>query len=216
MKVSSERRFKWKVLEWSFASVVMFFLLVFVVPLLDASQSEARITEEALEILQQSNVQFERNDSSHVVGVQMPFGRMTDEHLRLVASIQSLESLDMWGSGGFDNRGLHELAALPNLKRLILSEQTVTDDVLVALSSIDTLEELILYESEVTDKGVASLVALQNLKTLSLEGSQVTDSCVDVLSQLPNLQRVILAKTDITEEGVRRLRARVPNCCVLF
>lgn len=79
--------------------------------------------------------------------------------LRVIARRDSIQGLNLHDAGVTD-RGLQELARMPNLKNLELAySMGVTDDGLVHLASIRSLKVLGLQDTGVTEQGVKRLQA---------------------------------------------------------
>lgn len=122
-----------------------------------------------------------------VTGVQLLATPATDDDLRLLANV-------------------------PTVERINLSRTEVTDAGLRHLRACPRLTFLSLENTAVTDDGAAQLAALQNLEGLSLSGTQITDAGLVQLAKLPNLKELWLRKTTITNEGYMSLRAALPEC----
>ncbi len=60
------------------------------------------------------------------------------------------------------------------LQRLGLGDTQITDDGLVELSRVKSLEAICLNNSAVSDKGLAKLKSLPGLKVIQFEGTKIT------------------------------------------
>ncbi len=94
----------------------------------------------------------------------------------------SLKWLDLAGTAVSD-RGLAEVAQMPNLTRLHLERTAVTDSGLSALASLDSLEYLNLYGTGITDSGLEHLQKLPNLKQLYLWQTKVSPEAATNFAQ---------------------------------
>jgi hypothetical protein len=99
-----------------------------------------------------------------------------------------------------------------NLVRL----KTVTDDTVSHLVCFHTIKVLILQGTNVTDDGVDRLADLLLLECLTLADTEVTDACLDVLARMDNLRFLDIHGTKVHEAGAKALKARIPNCRILW
>lgn len=74
---------------------------------------------------------------------------------------------------------LGELAALPKLTALYVSNENITDAGMEHLAHMAQLEVLDLRGTSITDRGLQRLESLANLKVLCLANTQVTDGGVE-------------------------------------
>jgi hypothetical protein len=71
---------------------------------------------------------------------------------------------------------------LRNLRELSIGDMPWTEDAMLALSRIESLEYLTLYRIQVTDRGVQALSNLTHLKCLHLQGCEgITSEQLDKL-----------------------------------
>lgn len=82
----------------------------------------------------------------------------TDEHLKLLASLESVQDLDLGGTRITDE-GLRSLRSLTNLQRLALEDTHITDTGLIHLRQLKHLGLLTLQGTPVTPAGIAELQA---------------------------------------------------------
>jgi len=122
-----------------------------------------------------------------VIGVQLQDTPATDDDLRLLADLPSIEQVWLSRTKVTD-KGLAHLAACPNLKLVILGDTAVTD------------------------AGAAHLAKLTMLESLSLSGTKITDAGLVNLAKLTNLKELWLRNTPITDAGYRQLQSALPNC----
>jgi hypothetical protein len=121
----------------------------------------------------------------------------------LVTNAQSyITNDDMMLIGRFD-----ELAQLS-----INFQETVTDEGLQYIESLQNLSELSLSETKITDKGLSYLMSMKVLESLDLSNTEITDSGLERLTNLNKLQRLILSGTKVTDAGVSKLQKALPNC----
>lgn len=121
-------------------------------------------------------------------------------------------------SANFVNVKIFEPALLDNLAeigpqvvRLRLTDQPVTDADLKRLTVLKNLTRLNLEHTRITDTGLRDLLVLPNLEQLNLYGTAVTDSGLDALARYPNLKVVYLWQTQTTPAGIQRLQKARPD-----
>ena len=117
-------------------------------------------------------------------------------------------------SPDFSDEDLMHLAELTTLEFLHLSGTQVTDSGLVHLKRLTNLQVLRLGETQVTDAGLVHLKGLTNLEGLDLSFTQVTDAGLEHVEALTNLEYLFLHGTPVTDEGVENLRRALPNCYI--
>lgn len=104
------------------------------------------------------------------------------------------------------NDGLKELKAFPNLKSLtIFFCEQITDEGMVHVKELKSLDSLGLGNTSVTDDGLAELKDLKGLKVLRLAGCiRMTDKATETIKGFTDLEELTLPST-ISEVGVKRL-----------
>lgn len=107
---------------------------------------------------------------------------------------------------------LSQLGLLSSVEDLRLYDTQVTDAGLGYLRGLTNLERLILCNTHVTDAGLVHLRKLTKLKDLSLVRTGVTDAGIEHLKGLSNLDLLELDGTKTTEEGRASLRRALPGC----
>jgi len=122
-----------------------------------------------------------------VTGVQLAFTDATDDDLRYLADLPTVERIWLTQTKVTD-RGMRRLLACPNLKILGLNHTAITDH------------------------GIAQIVASQELKYLSLDGTKISDASLGHLAKLTKLEYLSLRDTAITKAGYRQLQAALPEC----
>ncbi|MCA9819041.1 MAG: hypothetical protein KC652_28315, partial [Cyanobacteria bacterium HKST-UBA01] len=109
--------------------------------------------------------------------------------------------------GPLTKAGLTNLAALPRLEILRLSECNLNDDCIKELSKLKNLEALdIDYNKAVTDVGIESLSRSKSkISSLSLKNLSITDEAIKTLSKRPELKELRLNNTAITDKALKYL-----------
>lgn len=99
-----------------------------------------------------------------------------------------------------------ELAKLPALTKLDLSETRITDRGLLDLKTASNLTDLNLYYAElVSDQGIAVVKSLPHLKRLNLRGTKITDSTLQLLNHLTALESLDIGYAQVTDSGIAQL-----------
>jgi uncharacterized membrane protein len=99
----------------------------------------------------------------------------------------------------------------PQLVRLRLTNQPVSDADVQRLTSFKNLTRLNLENTRITDAALVTLSTLPNLEQLNLYGTSVTDAGLDALVRYPNLRVVYLWQTQATANGIQRLQKARPS-----
>jgi hypothetical protein len=94
---------------------------------------------------------------------------------------------------------------LTTVRRLTLSNQTVTDADLMCLRPLSRLETLHLDGTSVTGEGLDQLQTFRSLRDLTLWGTALTDAGLRRLSQMHGLVWLRLSLTNVGDDGLRYL-----------
>ena len=151
--------------------------------------------------------------------------RLTDEGLRLLGALESLETLDLYGNPAmtddglaglrslhslrslrlgnpFSDRGMTHLAALPSLRVLQLTTHNVTEEGLRRLSQSTSLEQL--FVPGATDQGIAHLATMPQLKAIRIIRGDLTDATLARIAAMPEIEYLDLPD-GFTDAGIRHL-----------
>lgn len=84
-------------------------------------------------------------------------------------------------------------------------QPAVEDAELKAIEGLTNLRRLVLYGSNVTDKGCASIATISSLRELELSQTQVSDRGLDELGKLPEIEKVFLRNIgpSVTDDAVK-------------
>lgn len=111
--------------------------------------------------------------------------------------------------------GDEQLASLADVGESIielnLSGTMVTDAGMAKLAGMPNLKKLRLNDTAVTDEGLAQLKGLPQLEFLVLFGTQVTDAGMAHLKEISSLKKVFVGGTGVTEAGVTALQEGLPE-----
>jgi beta-lactamase regulating signal transducer with metallopeptidase domain/Leucine-rich repeat (LRR) protein len=140
-----------------------------------------------------------------------------DELLAKLKTLAKLRELEIEATKTITPQGLAHLAELPALEKLKLyavneGDDRLGDAALKAAAQIQTLRDISVEESGVTDDGARALEGMSQLTALSLRGNSLTDAGLKYLAGLTNLQQLDLSQTmwvrshmEITDEGLANL-----------
>ncbi len=102
---------------------------------------------------------------------------------------------------------LVHLERLTGLKHLCLGwNMNISDEGLVHLQGLSSLEELWLTDTQVTDAGLVHLKELTSLQHIGLDGTRITDEGLVHLRSLPALRILWMANTKVTDAGLAHLK----------
>ena len=140
----------------------------------------------------------------------------TDTQLDQLRSVPGLERLDLAGTHVSD-AGVERLTNFAALQDLSLARTSITDASLKPIGSV-RLRVLDLSNTKITDVGVKHLARRygtgDSLTDLNLAGTSITDSCVSSLASMPRLVRLVVTETKLSEEAVKQLQVALPKCQV--
>ena len=81
-------------------------------------------------------------------------------------------------------------------------------------AELQSLTDLTLAETKITDANLKEVVKLQNLTYLNLYDTQITDAGLKEVAKLQNLKKLYLPATQATKAGVAELKKALPNCYI--
>lgn len=128
---------------------------------------------------------------------------LNDRHLAVLSKLSRLTSLQLgnvnsnvWGPvpppNEFTSAGLRQLASLPRLKWLSLSNLCIDSADLEPILALKNLEFLMLDGSLLTNEDVAKFAPLTRLSGLDLSHSQVNEDALPKLRKLKSLEWVCI------------------------
>lgn len=128
--------------------------------------------------------------------------------LRRVAGLSRLRKLDVSNSS-ISNEGLKQLVALPRLEELSLAGSAIGDDELRTLKGFTQLRILDLGNSGIGGRDLKRLHGLPQLQELRLAGLRGSDAGLKYLKGLTQLEKLDLSDSDVTDAGLRHLEGLV-------
>lgn len=125
--------------------------------------------------------------------------------LNQLKNARTITSLSL-AETGIDDETIAVLNKTPSLQSLNISGcRKLTDQGLSTLALNETLETLILKDTQVGEQTLATLVAYPKLTRLDLSVTGVTDQQMTYLAFIPGLERLSLDETEISSVGVEEL-----------
>jgi hypothetical protein len=80
------------------------------------------------------------------------------------------------------------------------------------IAECDSLQGLNLHNTTVTDRCLQVLARMPNLIHLDVSTNPITDDGPVYFTTMSSLKKLNLADTQVTENGIRKLRAALPDC----
>lgn len=164
----------------------------------------------AIEALERHGIDVNRYGERLIVSnSSMGFVAATDDDLRLISALPTVESICLQNASLVTSDGLRSLSGLKTLERLDLAYSQVGDDGLRHLSGLTQLQYVGLLGSEVQGDGLGSLAGLPHLRSLSLAQSPVRQG----LDRLTNrsLTDLALSGTQIDDRALTAIAANLPE-----
>jgi ankyrin repeat protein len=136
-------------------------------------------------------------------------GLMTDEVLARVAELDHVTALSLGGSRELSDEGLLQLARMPQLEYLNLSEYPggkLTDRGLEVLRHLPNLRRFeTTWQAGITDAGAANLRYCGRLEAVDLMGSPTGDGAIEALQGKPHLRSFSTGRL-VTDVGLPLLQ----------
>lgn len=180
-----------------------------VLTMVNCFKSKVPVTDETIKHL----VDAHGRTSEYLVYLNLYGANLTDESLKIIARIPSLESLNLNNvSGDMTSQGISSMVeSLPNLTTLGLSDSRITNEGLKPVGSLKNLDQLVLAGTDIGDQGLVHLKNLKNMETMNLRGTKVTDEGLIHLTALPKLKHLTLSATEITGAGAVEYLKKLTN-----
>ena len=128
-----------------------------------------------------------------------------DDDLEIISRLDQITSLNLDGSKRLTDKGLRNLARMPQLEELTLGGQ-IADGSLEVLSLLRELRVFRMYwQTNITDRGVANLKSCDKLEEVELLGCTVGDGALAALAGKPKLRRFQTGR-NVSDEGLGLLQ----------
>ncbi len=179
-----------------------------------AAQAAPADDAQAVAVLQAAGARFDYNDQGRIRAVELIKSKITDDDLKCLARLPSLEILEI-GGGKVTDAGTVHLEGLVQLQKLYLHDLPLTDAALRHLARLPNLRVLSLQRTRVTGKGLVHFKGHKNLNVINLSFTKADDTALAAMKHIPNLDTIAVEATLVTGDGLRHLnrlaRLRVLN-----
>lgn len=109
-----------------------------------------------------------------------------------------------------------DLLELTHLGSLNLREARITDESLVHIEKLHSLQDLNLSSTKISDVGLKRLSSLKGLQVLDLRGTNITNDGVAALTKLRSLRNLDVGETKITFMGAQALKKALPETDLIW
>lgn len=119
-------------------------------------------------------------------------GVVTDEAMAKIAGLDFVTGLNLGGPRELSDDGLLQLARMPQLERLELSDPQgkITDRGLEVLRHLPNLRNFdIGWQTGITDRGIANLRFCERIEGVNVMGTRTGDGAIEALQGKANLRR---------------------------
>ncbi|MDZ4832614.1 MAG: hypothetical protein SGJ27_02315 [Candidatus Melainabacteria bacterium] len=141
--------------------------------------------------------------------------RLPDHTLSTVIKIKSLHEVGFAVCENLKHEQLSQLSKLPNLQKVRLCTQDITNADCLTISRLSNLQELDLINNKISTTGVEHLVKLP-LTRLTLSGNPISDKALNALSRVKTLKLLMVANCpQLTEEAKIAFQKALPKCQLL-
>jgi serine/threonine protein kinase len=101
------------------------------------------------------------------------------------------------------------------LHRLWLSDDGLTDEDMLLISKIVSLQDILLDSNSITVEGLKSLSTLPNLEVLSVASMKFTPQCIETMSHFRHLHRLRMSVMEWPSLDQLRLKKALPKDCII-
>jgi hypothetical protein len=169
-----------------------------------AQSGKLESEERAIAALTELNVPLGRDPSGHVQWIEAVNGELTDEAMRHLPSITTLEWLEI-GGGKVTAAGTAFLKGCTALKRLYLHDVSLADDTMEWLAGL-RLQALSLQRTGIAGKALQQLKSTGSLIVLNLSENGIIDEDLSQVARCTALEVLALQDTKVTGAGLARLK----------
>jgi len=123
------------------------------------------------------------------------------DSLSKVSSLAKLEYLDLEGTLS-DDKLVHLLTLLPNLKLLNMCDSKISDMCGDYISKVSALREINIAKCHLSDAFFIRLVSNEAVESINANFTSITDVGISYLSQLSGIKVLELSNTQLTDKGM--------------
>ena len=127
---------------------------------------------------------------------------LTDRSVEILAALQNLEELRIYGNGDFSDEFVRKIAAFSKLEALTLSSRRFSDQALEAIAANPRLKKLELRSPQFTDSGVQALGRMHTLEELEIDSPQLTQKALHAVAALSRLKVLEFPIKEVDREAL--------------
>ncbi|MFO1484228.1 MAG: protein kinase [Verrucomicrobiaceae bacterium] len=131
---------------------------------------------------------------------------LTDGVLTHIAQLKKLDYLAVQYAKNFTGRGFDKIAGINSLTNVELMGSEITDEGLRAIASCKKLQVIHLTSPKITTGGYTALANMKSLVSLNVSGGVFDDEAAGIIASMPNLTALDLGGTKITDAGLSKLK----------
>ncbi len=165
---------------------------------------ENQLQQATIQRLRRFGARITKKDGK-VTEILLANSLITDAAMAGIESIDSLESLTVFGCVNVTDVTFARLKKLPHLKVLNIAPSNITDAGVEHLKGLKDLWFLSLNGTKVTDAGLKHLIDNSKIRVLYLNGTKITDEGLVFLEQMQDMQSLDLGETAVTDAGLAHL-----------
>jgi beta-lactamase regulating signal transducer with metallopeptidase domain len=145
----------------------------------------------------------------HLRSLVIAHEQVTDSGMRQVCALSELESLTLQDARRLTGAGVAELAKLPRLRRLQISNAKFDDEAFEELRAAPHLDNLTIDGTNLSEKAIEIASHMPNLRSLSinLPNRLIGRDALSSLHVLPKLKHLSLTCFAIPDEGLLSMRS---------
>jgi RNA polymerase sigma factor (sigma-70 family) len=136
--------------------------------------------------------------------LQLGGRKITDAELKKIAVLSNVRLLNL-GGAKITDEGVKELQRMPKLEDVWLAGTAITTEGLKHVSKAKSLKVAGFYNTNVDDLGVAALAPLADFESLALDKTRITDRALIHLAAFPKLKKLTLGQSKISNDGLKAL-----------
>ncbi|MBL9176471.1 MAG: protein kinase [Verrucomicrobiaceae bacterium] len=133
-------------------------------------------------------------------------GGLTDGVLAHVAGLRKLDYLAIQHAENFTGHGLDKIAGVNSITNLELLGSGITDEGMKTVGAFKKIQTLRVTSPKVTSAGFATLAGLKSLVSLNVSGAGFDDEAAGIVAGISGLANLDLGATKITDAGLHKLR----------
>jgi hypothetical protein len=170
----------------------------------DAQARMVEAEKRAVAALTELNVPLGRDPSGRVQWIEAANGELTDEAMRHLPGLPTLEWLEV-GGGKVTAAGTAFLKGCTALRRLYIHDVSLANDALDWLAGL-RLQALSLQRTGLSGKALQHLKAPGSLTVLNLSENDIVDEDLSQVARFTGLEVLALQDTKVTGAGLARLK----------